>query len=247
MTGEDFGKEMLKLAAKAAALQRDHTSAIELGEKALEHDPDDVGLLIVVSRSHWFKGNYEEAHSYASRAVDLAPNDPECWLCEARALGFGGDAAKGVEFATQALALNPTLSDAYETRAMLHDRAGNTGACISDLSSAIALGEAEMNKNKELLRAYAPSVAHWYYLRGKKCDQGGLEEPARSDFESALVLDITRRRDILLAYCELCARLSRPDLIVAAITAFTRNGGVINEGASREIDRHLARSQAKKV
>lgn len=82
-------------AAKQLDAGKYSSASAEL-RKILSQDPNNHVATLALARCYWYLGDYDQAVSYAGRAVSLAPNCAECHLWLGRAYGLKAEKSRSL-------------------------------------------------------------------------------------------------------------------------------------------------------
>lgn len=89
----------------------------------------------------------QTAFQDADRAVELGPNDPDCWITRAGARIQLQDYDGAVKDATRALQLNPRASFGYQHRAVAHMALKEMDAALADAAQGVEVDPASPNSH----------------------------------------------------------------------------------------------------
>lgn len=120
------------------------------------------------------EGNYKEAISCFTKAIELYPNYAFAYFNRGITYGDEGDLERSISDYTQAIELNPKYAVAYSNRGLVYLREGNLDQAISDFSKAIEI---------------KPDLVLAYVNRGGAYDQKGNSEQAILDYNKAIELN----------------------------------------------------------
>jgi Tfp pilus assembly protein PilF len=88
------------------------------------------------------RGSYELALADLTKAIALAPNDPENYNSRAWAYHLKGDDAKGLPDVQKAIVMRPDNGDTIETRAEIYEKLGQRDKAIADYRTTLKLSSA---------------------------------------------------------------------------------------------------------
>ncbi|MFU8830625.1 MAG: tetratricopeptide repeat protein [Wenzhouxiangella sp.] len=115
----------------------DYAAAEPGFREALQEDPDNPQLLMMLGLCLRGRGNIDDAVVYLQQASDLATEDSEPHLYLARALLDKGDDDAAVEAIKQCLAISPNHVEARTLLGQIDLRAGRPAAAMNSLRAAL--------------------------------------------------------------------------------------------------------------
>jgi tetratricopeptide (TPR) repeat protein len=83
------------------------TEAFEAARRAVELEPRDPVVHVVLGRIHLYRREWEPARSHYDQALSLNPVDPEVISHIALGMGFLGECERAIQLADRAIALHP--------------------------------------------------------------------------------------------------------------------------------------------
>lgn len=119
--------------------ERTARDVIAYNEQRLRIDPRDGGALVNLGKAALAKRRNEDARSFFSRAVEVAPDLDEAHYFLGLMHRMGGDAGAAAGEFTRALALNPNHVRAHGNLGLLHFEYGRKDAAAEHFAKAVAL------------------------------------------------------------------------------------------------------------
>ena len=139
---ESMGNEALKKA--------DLNEAKTLLDETIKKNPQESRWYVTRAQVHSIEGDTEAALTDCSRAVELAPTDPDVFEGRAAIHVLRGDLAKAVDDLTEAIQLAPFSTDLYQTRESIWQRMGETEKAEVDFARAKETGVQLSNEPLDL-------------------------------------------------------------------------------------------------
>lgn len=114
---------------REALLQRDFLSAIQEAEELLDHEPDNLEALWMMSQATLEVGDYLTAREIFRRLVELSPSPTASLYCHVANVSFEcGALDEAKEAAERAIALNPEAAAAHHLLGLLAERESGPSA-----------------------------------------------------------------------------------------------------------------------
>ncbi|NLL94725.1 MAG: tetratricopeptide repeat protein [Thermoplasmatales archaeon] len=194
-----------KAIAVSVAAEGDTTGVLG---KALEKDPDNVPLLIGMSKSLASAGRFADAVGNAERAIALEPGNVRGYLAKADALRAMGD-SRGAADALQAAISGRSSADPAVWRMLgsIQEESGDAGVATISYDTAIKLGDE------------SPGA---YIDRGRAQEATGAMDRALNSYGMAAAKD-PRNPDALQALGALYVRMGRESQGVKYLEEALRN------------------------
>ncbi len=116
--------------------QGNNEVAMEILERVLKTNPEDVVALKLKAEIEVARKKYAEAIATLTGAVRLNINDADAYLRRAKAGLLAGDYRRTISDCTDALRTEPDLKEAYLMRGEAYEKIGNTGRAGRDRKKA---------------------------------------------------------------------------------------------------------------
>lgn len=137
-------------------------------------EPSYAALYFDRGYTHADKGQYDQAISYLTKALEYDPRHVRAYTERGYAYDRKGQYDQAISDHTKALEINPSYANAYNNRGYAYFQKGQYDQAISDLSKALEL---------------RPSYAAAYLNLGNVRARTGQYDQAISDFTKALEID----------------------------------------------------------
>lgn len=158
--------------AEAALKEGRIEQAQELFQTSLQIRPN-ADALIGLGNVHYYRGEYEPAIEFFSRAIELERDYPEAFNDRANCYRRLNRLPEAIRDYTRAIELNPRYAEAYNNRGNAYADQGLGEPAAEDYSQALRL---------------KPDYAEAYYNRGNLFAHQGQYDAALSDYQQALHL-----------------------------------------------------------
>jgi len=145
-----------------------------LREKTTLKDPKDAKAYFNRGLAYDDKGQYDQAISDYSKAIELNPRLADAYNNRGNAYKNKGQNGQAISDYSKAIELNPRLADAYYNRGNSYDDKGQYDQAISDYSNAI-----EINSG----------IAEAYTNRGNAYSKKSQYDKAISDYSKAIEIN----------------------------------------------------------
>jgi tetratricopeptide (TPR) repeat protein len=200
------GNEQAKLPADKTVSNKDRPGSQTVKQGGSRHQQQALAAAK--------KGNYDEAITEFTRALESDPKDAEAYNNRGSMYTFKRRYDQALADFDKALELHPRYAKAYYNRALAYYYQGNYDRAIADLSKAIELSpkDAEAYNNRGL--AYDqkqdydkaiqdfnvalilnPKLADAYFNKAVSCERSGLKDEAREAYTAFLKLAPPEARD----------------------------------------------------
>lgn len=156
--------------------------AIALYRQAIQSDPKNASLFVIVARLEILLGNYEEAATDAENALLLSPNNSMGHAVRGWALGFQGNYLEGEAAIKKAIELDPNNGIAYAYYAELLIQQYNAGqGDLGTIDKAIEVSKTAMS--------LIPTAMETYRARGFVLEVTGNYKESIQAFEAAVAIN----------------------------------------------------------
>ena len=108
--------------------------------------------------AHYFDGEYDQAFSELTRAIEIKPTDAHAYVSRGVAYGNKGEYDLAVADYSKAVEIDPMITDAYRGRAGAYYYKGEYDKAWKDVYKAQALGHEVDSKLLEKLRKASGTV-----------------------------------------------------------------------------------------
>jgi tetratricopeptide (TPR) repeat protein len=168
-------KELQRLRTRAHehAQGGDLAAAVELLNRSLKLDPEQVEAYAFRSQLHYHAGNLAEAAADCSAAIDRGFRHAELYFIRAVALDSAGRREEALADCSMALHLNPKHAGAYNSRGLIRSQLDQFDEALKDLSEAIRL---------------APEWFLPYFNRAQLTHSQGQLDSSLTDYDLAIEL-----------------------------------------------------------
>jgi len=114
-----------------------------LREKTTLKDPKDAEAYFNRGLAYDDKGQYDQAISDYSKAIEINPGLAEAYINRGNAYSKKGQYDKAISDYSKAIEINPKYADAYINRGLAHNSLGNYNSACDDWLKACKLGNCD--------------------------------------------------------------------------------------------------------
>ena len=156
--------------------------AIEAYTNAVESNPEDAAVHVMLARTLVFAGQYQEAQKSAENALLLNPDNSMAHAVRAWALAFDGEYLEAEASIKRALELDPNnaLAHAYYVEILVDSYYSGTGS-FEGVEKAI--------EESKVAQALAPDTLETHRARGYILEATGNYEEAIREYEAAIAIN----------------------------------------------------------
>lgn len=182
--------------------------AIEVYERAIALDDEDVLLYIPLVRLLAIEGRTIDAVRLGERAVEMAEENARAWAVLGMAYDWNGDVDAAINACGQAIELDPTYAEAYAYLAEAYADAGRIDDALETIETALKLDEYSVDVQRnhgyvlerwsdyagavaayERALAIHPNLAYIHIAVGRNYSVLGDLETAVVSFQRAIEID----------------------------------------------------------